>query len=270
MKNRTAKSWIAVLGVTVLLLTACTVEGEADVAESESGGSTTLLSDAPTTSLLADDAVVQEESVATTVADGGPLVLTIPPPGGTIPGETPCPAFDGSSQRVTAFSQAPPMCIDPTVSIEAVVETNRGSFTIALDPAAAPATVNNFVVLALYHYYDGVAFHRIIPGFVVQGGDPVGNPIGTGGPGYSIADELPAEGAYQIGSVAMANAGPNTNGSQFFLVTGENGAALPPSWPLFGQISSGLDVVLDIESTGTDSGQPVEETVIQSITIMSG
>ncbi len=102
-----------------------------------------------------------------------------------------------------------------------------GTMTIALDPIAAPKTVNSFVFLARYHYYDGIVFHRIIPGFVLQGGDPTGT--GTGGPGYQFADELPKPGRYELGSLAMANAGPNTNGSQFFVISGPDGMRLPPA-----------------------------------------
>ena len=135
-----------------------------------------------------------------------------------------CPAADGSAAQQRDFAAAPPLCIDPAKTYTALVSTNHGDFTVELDPAAAPITVNNFVVLARYHYFDDTICHRIIPGFVVQCGDPTGT--GSGGPGYAIADELPAAGAYQIGSLAMANSGPDTNGSQFFVITGEDGAAL--------------------------------------------
>ncbi len=181
--------------------------------------------------------------------------------------ETPCPAEDGSSERTTTFGAAPPMCIDESATYTAVVDTDRGSFTIELDQARAPLTVNNFVVLARYHYYEGVSFHRIIPDFVIQGGDANGEPLGTGGPGYTFADELPDEGEYEIGSVAMANSGPDTNGSQFFVVTGEQGEALPARWSLFGSVIDGLDVVLEIEATGSESGAPTEATIINSVTI---
>ena len=117
---------------------------------------------------------------------------------------------------------------------------------------AAPKTVNNFVVLARYHYYDGIVFHRIIPGFVLQGGDPQGD--GRGGPGYRFEDELPPAGRYEVGSLAMANAGPDTNGSQFFVISGPDGVRLPPQYSLFGKVVKGLDVVADIESVGTPSG----------------
>jgi peptidylprolyl isomerase len=121
------------------------------------------------------------------------------------------------------------------------------------------------VFLARWHYYDGIVFHRIIPGFMLQGGDPEGS--GRGGPGYRFEDELPAPGRYEIGSLAMANAGPNTNGSQFFIVSGPDGTALPPSYSLFGKVVSGLDAVKAIESVGSRSGAPSEQVVIESVTI---
>lgn len=158
------------------------------------------------------------------------------------------------------------MCIDPDRRYTATMETSLGSMTIALDPTNAPATVNNFVVLARYHYYDGVVFHRIIKGFMCQGGDPQGS--GRGGPGYTFADELPRPGRYEVGSVAMANAGPNTNGSQFFIVSGPSGVGLPPQYSLFGKVVKGLDVVSAMESVPTGPGdRPRQDVVIESVTI---
>ena len=119
--------------------------------------------------------------------------------------------------------------------------------------------------LARYHYFDGIVFHRVIPGFVLQGGDPTGT--GTGGPGYRFDDELPKPGRYELGSLAMANAGPDTNGSQFFIISGPQGVALPPKYALFGKVVSGLDVVAAIEAIGSASGKPSERVVIESVTI---
>ena len=157
------------------------------------------------------------------------------------------------------------MVIDTDKRYTATMVTSHGTMVIALDPLAAPKTVNSFVFLARYHYYDGVIFHRIIPGFVLQGGDPTGT--GTGGPGYKFADELPAPGRYQIGSLAMANAGPNTNGSQFFVISGPDGVRLPPQYALFGAVVSGGDVVGAIDALGTRSGKPTETVTIESVTI---
>lgn len=179
---------------------------------------------------------------------------------------TPCPPVEGAAERVTKFSEAPPMCIDPSKTYTAVLDTTLGSVTIALDAAAAPKTVNNFVVLARYRYYEGVIFHRIINTFMCQGGDPDGT--GRGGPGYKFEDELPPPNTYKIGSVAMANAGPNTNGSQFFLVSGPSGVGLPPQYSLFGQITEGLDVLETMQNVPTAAGdRPIDDVVINSVTI---
>ncbi|MGH9047841.1 MAG: peptidylprolyl isomerase [Acidimicrobiales bacterium] len=175
------------------------------------------------------------------------------------------PAADGSSEKRQKFEAEPPMVIDPAKRYSATMVTSMGTMVIALDPIAAPRTVNNFVFLARYHYYDGVIFHRIIPDFVIQGGDPQGT--GMGGPGYRFEDELPKPGRYQVGSLAMANAGPDTNGSQFFIITGANGAGLPPQYSLFGAVVSGGDVVRAIDAVGTPSGKPKERVVMESVTI---
>ena len=147
------------------------------------------------------------------------------------------PAADGSSAQRRSFDGEPPMVIDPAKRYTATMVTSKGTMTIALDPQAAPRTVNSFVFLARYHYFDGIVFHRIIPGFVLQGGDPTGT--GTGGPGYKFADELPGPGPLRARSLAMANAGPNTNGSQFFIISGPDGMRLPPSYSLFGKVVAG-------------------------------
>jgi peptidylprolyl isomerase len=163
------------------------------------------------------------------------------------------------------FDAEPAMGIDPSKRYTAVMETSKGSMTIALDPAAAPRTVNSFVFLARNGYYDGVVFHRIIPGFVVQGGDPTGT--GRGGPGYKFADELPPPGRYEVGSLAMANSGPNTNGSQFFIISGSDGVRLPPSYSLFGKVVAGLETVTALDSVGSGGGSPKERVQIDSVTI---
>ena len=179
---------------------------------------------------------------------------------------TPCPAADGSSPRQTQFDGPPPLCIDPSRRYTAEMSTSLGDLTIALDPVGAPSTVNNFVFLARYHYFDGLVFHRVIRGFMCQGGDPQGT--GTGGPGYRFDDELPKPGRYEIGSVAMANAGPNTNGSQFFIVSGPNGVGLPPSYSLFGKVVKGLEVVAAMEAVPTGrNDRPAEDLKINSVTI---
>jgi cyclophilin family peptidyl-prolyl cis-trans isomerase len=178
---------------------------------------------------------------------------------------TDAPATDGSSPQRRTFDAEPPMVIDVDKRYTATMVTSKGTLTIALSPEQAPRTVNSFVFLARYHYFDGVVFHRVIPGFVLQGGDPTGT--GRGGPGYTFADELPAAGRYELGSLAMANAGPDTNGSQFFVISGPDGMRLPPSYSLFGKVVSGLDVVADIDALGSRSGKPKETVTIESVTV---
>ncbi|MBU3703141.1 MAG: peptidylprolyl isomerase [Ilumatobacteraceae bacterium] len=158
------------------------------------------------------------------------------------------------------------MGIDPAKRYTATMDTSMGTMVIALDPIKAPKTVNSFVFLALNHYFDGIIFHRIINGFVCQGGDPTGT--GRGGPGYRFEDELPKAGEYKIGSFAMANAGPNTNGSQFFIISGPDGCRLPPAYALFGQVVKGLEVVEAMQNVPTAAGdRPKTDVVINSVTI---
>jgi peptidyl-prolyl cis-trans isomerase B (cyclophilin B) len=211
----------------------------------------------------------------TTIDPNAPTTTLTPLPstiaGATVTGDTTCPAADGSSPRTISFAKAPPSCTDATKTYTAVVTTNKGAYTIALDAAAAPLTVNNFVVLARYHYFDNTICHRAIPAFAVQCGDPTGT--GGGGPGYSFADELPAAGSYKIGSIAMANSGPDTNGSQFFIITGANGVALPANYTLFGQVTDGLDTTVKaLDALGNpdqaaNGVPPLEQIIIQSVTI---
>jgi cyclophilin family peptidyl-prolyl cis-trans isomerase len=178
---------------------------------------------------------------------------------------SPFPPLDGSADRKQQFDEAPEMGIDTSKRYTATIDTSLGTVVVALDAINAPLTVNNFVYLAAQHYYDGVVFHRIINGFMCQGGDPTGT--GRGGPGYRFDDE-PVKQRYQIGSVAMANAGPNTNGSQFFLISGANGVGLPPQYNHFGQVVKGLDVVEAMQKVDTDrSDRPRTDVVINSVTI---
>ena len=191
--------------------------------------------------------------------------MRLNPPLGSCPMSN-FPPLDGSAPKKQKFDAAPEMGIDPSKRYTATMETSMGTLVIALDPIVAPITVNNFVFLAAQHYYDGIIFHRIINGFVCQGGDPDGN--GRGGPGYRFVDELPKPDKYQIGSLAMANAGPNTNGSQFFLISGPSGVGLPPAYSLFGQVVKGLDIVEMMQNVPTGPGdRPKDDVVIRSVTI---
>jgi peptidyl-prolyl cis-trans isomerase B (cyclophilin B) len=165
------------------------------------------------------------------------------------------------------YDSQPDLSIDLNKTYTATLDTNHGEIVIELDPARSPTTVNNFVFLANEGYYDGVIFHRVIENFMIQGGDPTGT--GTGGPGYKFRDELEGEGKYQRGTVAMANAGPNTNGSQFFICHSDVG--LPHSYTIFGRVTSGLDAVDSIATSETDrSDRPHEEVVINKITVREG
>lgn len=177
-----------------------------------------------------------------------------------------CPPAEGTEERTTEFASAPPMCLTPGADYTAVITTDAGEVTVDLLEDKAPETVNNFVFLARNHFYDGITFHRVIPGFMIQGGDPQGT--GAGGPGYDFDDELPAAGEYEIGSMAMANAGPNTNGSQFFIVTGDAGVALPPSYSLFGIVTEGMETVTAIEDDGSAQGAPSTTHTIESVQII--
>jgi len=144
--------------------------------------------------------------------------------------------------------------IDPAKRYTATIKTDRGDIVIALDAQRAPKSVNNFVFLAKDGFYDGLTFHRIVDDFVIQGGCPEGT--GRGGPGYRFDDE-PVQGEYEAGAVAMANSGPNTNGSQFFICTVDDRHKLTKSYNLFGQVVKGMDVV----------GAIRKDDVMQSVTI---
>ncbi|MEY2973741.1 MAG: hypothetical protein RIR49_161 [Actinomycetota bacterium] len=180
-----------------------------------------------------------------------------------------CPPVDGSGTAQRSFDAYPPKCITDGVTYTAEIVTNKGPLTVRLDAERAPRAVNSFVTLARHKYFDATECHRIIPGFVVQCGDPTAT--GTGGPGYSFEDELPEAGEYRIGSLAMANSGPDTNGSQFFIISGDRGAALPPNYTLFGEVVTGADdtlVALDAAGNPESNGvPPLEQVIIESVTI---
>ncbi len=152
----------------------------------------------------------------------------------------------------------------------ATIATEWGDIEIRLDPQAAPTTVNSFVFLATQGYFDGLTFHRVVPGFVIQGGDPTGT--GTGGPGYVIPDELPDAPGYEPGAVAMANAGADTGGSQFFIVTGDGAAGLPNAYSRFGTVTDGLEAAQEIAALADpslDPGDPAAQRPTREATIES-
>lgn len=162
------------------------------------------------------------------------------------------------------------MQLDAEKTYTATLETNHGSVEVEFFPEDAPNTVNNFISLARDGYYDGTPFHRIIKGFMVQGGDPTGS--GIGGPGYKFADESVSK-DYEPGTLAMANAGPNTNGSQFFICHADLTGRLPKNYTIFGKVTSGMDVVdaiANVKVRSSASGEPsapVEPVVLQTVTI---
>lgn len=163
------------------------------------------------------------------------------------------------------YSAPPEMQIDPNKSYIATIKTSKGTMVAELYAKDAPLTVNNFVFLAREGYYNGVIFHRVIPGFVIQGGDPTGT--GTGGPGYRFKDE-PVTRPYETGSLAMANSGPGTNGSQFFVVLEGGAGALQPLYNHFGKLTQGQDVAEQIARVPTGAmDKPRQPVTIESITI---
>jgi cyclophilin family peptidyl-prolyl cis-trans isomerase len=179
-----------------------------------------------------------------------------------------CVGTKPPAAKPQTYTAAPPMTIDTSKTYTATMTTTCGTITMALDAKEAPKTVNSFVFLARHHFYDGLSFHRVVPDFVVQGGDPKGD--GTGGPGYKLPTEPPKNG-YTAGSVAMANAGAGTTGSQFFLTWTASGAkelgGPPYLYSILGQITKGLDVVKTMGSLATGDGPPSHPLYIFKVSI---
>jgi peptidyl-prolyl cis-trans isomerase B (cyclophilin B) len=254
--------WVSIIGGVAVLVIGIALLSNRKSDKKVTTTPTTLAPGASESSTTLPGASSSSDAPGTTAA---PLSAAPPTaPGKALTEATVCPKTDGSESRVIAFKAEAPMCIDAAKKYTAVVTTNKGSYTATLDAKKAPKAVNNFVVLARYHYFDITTCHRIIPNFVVQCGDPGTGPggMGTGGPGYTFADELPTKGEYKIGSLAMANSGVNTNGSQFFLITGTDGAALPPSYSLFGQLDAGQEAIIKtLDAAGTKAGVPTKELV---------
>ena len=172
-----------------------------------------------------------------------------------------------ASVTKSQFKKAPPLTVDPKKTYTVTMQTSCGTIQLLLDPKDAPVAVNNLVFLVRQHFYDGLTFHRIVKDFVIQGGDPTGT--GSGGPGYKFNDELKNKLKYDIGTVAMANAGADTNGSQFFIVTGTQGVSLPKKYTIFGHVSQGLDVAERIGAlaTNTQTQRPLQTVYIESMTV---
>ena len=257
MKVRKILATSLIAGMAALLFAACEfiptlgeTEPEAPApttaggAASQTGGGASGQTQIPQATRIADTGAGSSESGAST-----PEVVV------------------NQGHSVKQWSSPPTMTIDPTASYTAVIDTTAGPITVELLPGEAPSTVNNFVFLARQGFYNNVIFHRTIPGFMIQGGDPTGT--GGGGPGYRFPDE-PVQRPYSRGVLAMANAGPDTNGSQFFIMHADYG--LPPSYTIFGQAVAGLETIDAIATAPTQPGgegsTPVNPVVIQSVEIV--
>lgn len=178
-----------------------------------------------------------------------------------------CATVDAAEPKADGGERPPTEALDPAKTYRLVFETSCGSFTVELDQNQAPKTAASLVALAESGFFDGTSFHRVVPGFVIQGGDPTGT--GTGGPGYSTVDVPPRDAAYTKGVVAMAKAGneaPGTSGSQFFVVTGAD-AGLPPEYAVVGKVTDGLDTVLAIDAIGVGDGPPSKPVAIDTVTV---
>tara|TARA_Y100000590_G_scaffold160987_1_gene184576 strand:- start:8914 stop:9432 length:519 start_codon:yes stop_codon:yes gene_type:complete len=169
---------------------------------------------------------------------------------------------------MSQYPAPPPMSINPNSEISAIINTSNGQIRVNFFPSDAPITVNNFVFLAKEGYYNDVIFHRVVEGFMIQGGDPTGT--GMGGPGYTFPDE-PVSRDYLRGTMAMANAGPNTNGSQFFIM--HRNGSLPKNYTIFGEVVEGMDVVdtianLEVSMSGSgEMSKPINPTKILDVIV---
>lgn len=258
MKIRVASARLAIGATAIALVAAC--GGGSDSGET-------------TTNVPATTATTATPAATTTT-----LVPVETRPPGAVPQSyadyrtqpTACGADQPPEAVPQEFAAPDDLGLDPAVKLIATINTSCGPIVVELDPAQAPATVNSFVFLAESGYFDGTVSHRILPGFVIQAGDPTAT--GLGGPGYVIPDELPAAGfAYTTGVLAMANAGPNTTGSQFFIMVGDSG--LPPQYSAYGLVIDGFDTLNEIISVplGTsargETSVPLETVYIESVTV---
>ena len=247
---------VLLVGIVLLLKLASDKAGDANNTESEMLESGVV----PTT----DDAGKNESLDSTFEGD-----LTV---------DTPTETADPASEQDTGFEEqrsqlekdldAPEMTLKDGVDYHATIQTNMGNINIDLFEKETPITVNNFVYLASTAFYDNLIFHRVIEDFMIQGGDPIGN--GTGGPGYSFEDEIVKGQDMRKGSLAMANSGPDTNGSQFFIVTKENGTSwLAKLHTKFGQVTNGQEIADNISKVAKGANDlPLEKVVIETILIL--
>lgn len=244
-----------------LLLSAC----GGDDSEAGSPETAAMTEGEPTTTTT--------QEPATTTSAVPEITLPPQPPSdyaGFIAQPTACTATAPEEVAPMVFDAPEDQALDPTTKVAAVIKTSCGEILVELDPAIAPATVNSFVFLARAGYFDGTVSHRILPGFVLQAGDPTAT--GREGPGYTVPDELPDSGfLYEEGVLAMANSGPNTTGSQFFIMLAD--APLPPSYSVFGRVTDGFDTLDSISliplgpNAFGEVSVPLETLYIESITI---
>ncbi len=227
----------------ILLLTAC-------------GSSATPVPTARPTTAARPVSSPTVASAATPTVSGSPTAA-----GGSTP--TPRTLTSTSGRAYKQYAQPPLMTIDAATAYTATIETSKGNITVELLPSEAPKTVNNFVFLTKEGFYDGIIFHRVVKGFMIQGGDPIGN--GTGGPGYRFQDE-PVKLKYTRGIMAMANSGPNTNGSQFFIMHADSG--LPPNYTIFGKVTAGLGTLDELANTPVKASQPGAEVSTPTETLL--
>jgi peptidyl-prolyl cis-trans isomerase B (cyclophilin B) len=182
-------------------------------------------------------------------------------------GDDGCETVDAPAAKPDGGKTAPTGSLDAGKTYKLVVSTSCGDFTITLDPSLAPKTTASLVSLAEAGFYDGTTFHRVVPGFVIQGGDPTGT--GTGGPGYTTVDAPPTDTQYTEGVVAMAKSAAEpsgTSGSQFFVVTAPD-AGLPPDYAVVGTVTEGMETVSAIEALGSGDGPPSQPVVIEKVTV---
>ncbi len=244
---------------------------------SSGSGSKTASTKSKSKTTVSSTTATTSSTTVTTLSD-----TAMPPPPSNA-----CPSSLKNVSRKTSFTSAPPMLINTSATYYANMQTNLGNIKIKLNPQQAPQTVNNFVFLSCYHFYDGTIFHRVIPNFMDQGGSPTG--LGTGGPGYTIPDEYPTGSSnktpYAPGQLAMANTGAgHSGGSQFFIVDSQSGAqtldsdiASPTAedYTIFGNVvpssnpKEGMNVVEAINALGTQSGTPVQKIYLYKVTITS-
>ena len=227
-----------------------------------------LESKAPT--VVAGEKMVNVRDLYVQLATAGTYVLYLTKVDGTVADFTGTPLVISIREDRRRGAPTGPSAIRVEPLRYGVMRTAHGPATIAFYYDAAPNTVAAFQSLAENGFYDGLTFHRVVPEFVIQGGDPAGN--GTGGPGYSVREAPPSDQAYTAGVVAMAKAGdepPGTSGSQFFVVTGDD-TGLPPEYAVAGEVTEGMDVVDAIEALGTGDGPPSQPVVIESAKLGTG